>query len=115
MSLLQSDTGQHQRHAERGLKRPRSSRVGGAARTFVARGKAMEGSLGRSTSVTRASNTFAEKGCGKVFPSVRARGVMVEPNQEKAAALKFPGAGNFAGNIFFETWKLQDYAQNARN
>jgi len=26
--------------------------------------------------------------------------VMVEPNREKAAALKFPGAGNFAANIF---------------
>jgi hypothetical protein len=30
----------------------------------------------------------------------RCRGVMVEPNREKAAALKFPASGNFAANIF---------------
>ena len=44
--------------------------------------------------------TDCGKGCGKVCLSMPAHGVMVESNRERAAALKFPGAANFAANIF---------------
>ena len=52
---------------------------------------------GRPKLFTQRLNRLLKKGCGKVFPSTPARGVMFEPNRENTAALKFPGAENFAG------------------